>query len=88
MNLIDADIDLSAIDDCNVYVLGQKAGRQVMALLRHRYDKLRLKINESKSGCQRVSPKISGIRSLGGSERRGEAQSVKPSAGNVQATSP
>jgi group II intron reverse transcriptase/maturase len=36
-------------DDCNVYVRSQKAGERVMALLRRRYDKLSLKINESKS---------------------------------------
>ena len=36
-------------DDCNVYVRSQKAGERVMALLKRRYDKLRLKINESKS---------------------------------------
>ena len=36
-------------DDCNVYVRSQKAGERVMALLRRRYDKLHLKINESKS---------------------------------------
>lgn len=36
-------------DDCNVYVRSRKAGERVMALLRRRYDTLRLKINESKS---------------------------------------
>lgn len=36
-------------DDCNVYVRSRRAGERVMALLRRRYDKLRLKINESKS---------------------------------------
>jgi group II intron reverse transcriptase/maturase len=36
-------------DDCNVYVRSRKAGERVMALLRRHYDKLRLKINESKS---------------------------------------
>lgn len=36
-------------DDCNVYVRSRKAGERVMALLKHCYDKLRLKINESKS---------------------------------------
>jgi len=36
-------------DDCNVYVRSRKAGERVMALLRRRYDKLHLKINESKS---------------------------------------
>ena len=36
-------------DDCNVYVRSQKAGERVMALLKRLYDKLRLKINESKS---------------------------------------
>jgi RNA-directed DNA polymerase len=36
-------------DDCNVYVRSQKAGCRVMAQLLRRYDKLHLKINESKS---------------------------------------
>ncbi|MEO8316524.1 MAG: group II intron reverse transcriptase/maturase [Pseudomonadota bacterium] len=36
-------------DDCNVYVRSQKAGERVMSLLTSLYDKLRLKINESKS---------------------------------------
>jgi RNA-directed DNA polymerase len=36
-------------DDCNVYVRSQKAGKRVMALLKRCYDKLHLKINESKS---------------------------------------
>jgi RNA-directed DNA polymerase len=36
-------------DDCNVYVRSRKAGERVMALLRRHYDRLCLKINESKS---------------------------------------
>lgn len=36
-------------DDCNVYVRSRKAGERVMALLVRCYDKLHLKINESKS---------------------------------------
>lgn len=36
-------------DDCNIYVRSQKAGERVMALLKRQYDKLHLKINESKS---------------------------------------
>lgn len=36
-------------DDCNVYVRSQKAGERVMNLLKRLYDKLHLKINESKS---------------------------------------
>ncbi len=36
-------------DDSNVYVRSLKAGERVMALLKRLYDKLRLKINESKS---------------------------------------
>ncbi len=36
-------------DDCNVYVRSRKAGERVMALLKRCYDKLHLKINESKS---------------------------------------
>ena len=38
-------------DDCNVYVRSEKAGERVMALLAHCYDKLHLKINESKSAA-------------------------------------
>lgn len=41
-------------DDCNVYVRSQKAGERVMALLKRRYDKLHLKINESKSAVTRA----------------------------------
>ena len=41
-------------DDCNVYVRSQKAGERVMALLKRRYDKLHLKINESKSAVARA----------------------------------
>ena len=36
-------------DDCNVYVRSRRAGERVMALLVCCYDKLHLKINESKS---------------------------------------
>jgi RNA-directed DNA polymerase len=36
-------------DDCNVYVRSLKAGERVMALLKRRYDKLHLRINEAKS---------------------------------------
>ena len=36
-------------DDCNVYVRSRKAGERVMALLKRQYDKLHLRINESKS---------------------------------------
>lgn len=41
-------------DDCNVYVRSQKAGERVMALLKRQYDKLHLKINESKSAVGRA----------------------------------
>jgi len=41
-------------DDCNVYVRSQKAGERVMALLRHCYAKLRLKVNEAKSAVASV----------------------------------
>jgi group II intron reverse transcriptase/maturase len=41
-------------DDCNVYVGSQKAGERVMALLKRLYDKLHLKINESKSAVASV----------------------------------
>lgn len=36
-------------DDCNVYVRSRKAGERVMVLLQRHYERLRLKINESKS---------------------------------------
>jgi RNA-directed DNA polymerase len=36
-------------DDCNVYVRSRKAGERVMSWLTRLYDKLHLKINESKS---------------------------------------
>ena len=36
-------------DDCNVYVRSRKAGERVMMLLKRLYDRLHLKINESKS---------------------------------------
>jgi RNA-directed DNA polymerase len=41
-------------DDCNVYVRSRKAGERVMALLRRGYDKLKLKVNESKSAVASV----------------------------------
>ena len=41
-------------DDCNVYVRSPKAGERVMVLLRRCYDKLHLKINESKSAVASV----------------------------------
>jgi group II intron reverse transcriptase/maturase len=41
-------------DDCNVYVRSQKAGERVMALLKRQYDKLHLKINESKSAVSQA----------------------------------
>src|SRR5215208_1845973 len=36
-------------DDCNVYVRSRRAGEDVMGLLRRLYERLRLRINESKS---------------------------------------
>jgi len=41
-------------DDCNVYVRSQRAGERVLAALRHKYAKLRLRINEEKSAVARV----------------------------------
>jgi group II intron reverse transcriptase/maturase len=41
-------------DDGNVYVKSRRAGERVMALLRRLYDRLRLRINESKSAVARV----------------------------------
>jgi group II intron reverse transcriptase/maturase len=36
-------------DDCNVYVRSKRAGERVMGLLRQLYERLRLRVNESKS---------------------------------------
>lgn len=36
-------------DDCNVYVRSPKAGQRVMAMFRHLYSRLGLRVNESKS---------------------------------------
>ena len=36
-------------DDCNVYVRSRRAGQRVLAALRRKYAKLRLRINEEKS---------------------------------------
>jgi group II intron reverse transcriptase/maturase len=41
-------------DDCNVYVFSRRAGERVMALLRRRYAKLRLKVNEAKSAVASI----------------------------------
>ena len=41
-------------DDANVYVRSVRAGQRVMALLRHRYAKLHLVVNESKSAVVSV----------------------------------
>jgi RNA-directed DNA polymerase len=41
-------------DDANVYVRSRRAGKRVMTLLRRLYDKLNLKINESKSAVASV----------------------------------
>ena len=41
-------------DDCNVYVGSQQAGQRVMRLLRRCYDRLKLKVNETKSAVANV----------------------------------
>lgn len=41
-------------DDCNVYVGSNQAGQRVMQLLRRYYDRLKLKVNESKSAVGSV----------------------------------
>ncbi len=41
-------------DDANVYVRSRRSGERVMALLRRLYDRLRLKVNESKSAVASV----------------------------------
>lgn len=40
-------------DDCNVYVRSRRAGERVMEALRHLFEKLRLRVNESKSAVAR-----------------------------------
>jgi RNA-directed DNA polymerase len=42
-------------DDCNVYVRSRKAGERAMKLLRQRYAKLRLTVNEAKSAVASVA---------------------------------
>ena len=41
-------------DDCNVYVRSERAGQRVLAALRQKYARLRLRINEDKSAVARV----------------------------------
>jgi group II intron reverse transcriptase/maturase len=41
-------------DDCNVYVRSRKAGERVLAGLRKLYDRLHLKVNETKTAVARV----------------------------------
>ena len=41
-------------DDCNVYVPSKRAGERALAVLRQRYAKLKLRINEEKSAVARV----------------------------------
>jgi len=41
-------------DDCNVYVRSKRAGERVLAALRRKYTKLRLRVNEEKSTVARV----------------------------------
>jgi group II intron reverse transcriptase/maturase len=40
-------------DDCNVYVASKRAGEDVMATLKEQYERLHLKLNESKSAVAR-----------------------------------
>jgi group II intron reverse transcriptase/maturase len=41
-------------DDCNIYVPSRRAGERALAVLRRRYAKLKLRINEEKSAVARV----------------------------------
>lgn len=41
-------------DDCNIYVRSKRAGERVMGLLRRLYERLRLRVNESKSAIDRA----------------------------------
>lgn len=58
-------------DDCNVYVSSRKSGERVMALLKRRYAKLRLKINESKSAVAQVLPEYAELAVLAPVNRLG-----------------
>ena len=40
-------------DDCNVYVASKRAGEDVLAMLKEQYERLHLKLNESKSAVAR-----------------------------------
>jgi group II intron reverse transcriptase/maturase len=41
-------------DDCNIYVRSKRAGERALAVLRRKYVRLRLRINEEKSAVARV----------------------------------
>ena len=59
-------------DDCNVYVRSKRAGERVLAALRQRYAKLRLRVNEDKSGGGAgVGPQVPGLQLLGSHRGRG-----------------
>jgi RNA-directed DNA polymerase len=60
-------------DDCNVYVRSQKAGERVLLSLRRLYDKLHLKVNETKT---EVGP-VFGRKFLGYCLRRWTKGTVK-----------
>jgi group II intron reverse transcriptase/maturase len=60
-------------DDANVYVRSRRAGERVMALLRRLYDRLRLKVNETKSAVASVF----GRKFLGYSFRQSAGGEVK-----------
>ena len=61
-------------DDCNVYVRSREAGERVLVFLRKQYGRLRLRINEEKSGVARVIRReflgIAFWRGAGGKLRR------------------
>jgi len=60
-------------DDLNVYVRSRRAGERILALLRRLFEKLRLRLNESKSGVDDVRRRTF----LGFCSARGKGGSIK-----------
>jgi len=60
-------------DDCNVYVASKRAGEDVMATLKEQYERLHLKLNESKSAVARPQEGSSWGTASGTAQERGPA---------------
>ncbi len=60
-------------DDCNVYVRSRRAGERVMQALRGLCAKLRLRVNEKKSGRATAGPQVPRLQLLVRQGRRGPA---------------